>query len=307
MATLREHRAFLQKERLELINLLESIGGHPYVSMAYKSKLEEVEKQIRELPPLGQKEARTTLYFSGGPVVGSEGIDSLFASNVLSPFQNMVMEDYSSRVNGRSNGKRGKVKNANESRLLLVGLPRGSFGLELVKAENETLLDEMQLGETLAYITELVAASAKNDENFAEYLDKTDPRVINSLKDFLKVIANNKAGIRLLTGDFTCELSPRQAKSAYNRVSQTYAEKKSIRMEGIFKGALLESRKFDFNDQNGYKITGVIDHELNDTKITYFNTSFTNKKCVAVMDEYTITYKNNRKSRRYILKDLIII
>ena len=157
MATLREHRAFLQKERLELINLLESIGGHPYVSMAYKSKLEEVEKQIRELPPLGQKEARTTLYFSGGPVVGSEGIDSLFASNVLSPFQNMVMEDYSSRVNGRSNGKRGKVKNANESRLLLVGLPRGSFGLELVKAENETLLDEMQLGETLAYITELVA------------------------------------------------------------------------------------------------------------------------------------------------------
>ncbi|WP_418391365.1 hypothetical protein, partial [Akkermansia sp.] len=253
MATLREHRAFLQKERLELINLLESIGGHPYVSMAYKSKLEEVEKQIRELPPLGQKEARTTLYFSGGPVVGSEGIDSLFASNVLSPFQNMVMEDYSSRVNGRSNGKRGKVKNANESRLLLVGLPRGSFGLELVKAENETLLDEMQLGETLAYITELVAASAKNDENFAEYLDKTDPRVINSLKDFLKVIANNKAGIRLLTGDFTCELSPRQAKSAYNRVSQTYAEKKSIRMEGIFKGALLESRKFDFNDQNGYK------------------------------------------------------
>ena len=65
MATLREHRAFLQKERLELINLLESIGGHPYVSMAYKSKLEEVEKQIRELPPLGQKEARTTLYFSG--------------------------------------------------------------------------------------------------------------------------------------------------------------------------------------------------------------------------------------------------
>lgn len=78
-------------------------------------------------------------------------------------------------------------------------------------------------------------------------------------------------------------------------------------MEGIFKGALLESRKFDFNDQNGYKITGVIDHELNDTKITYFNTSFTNKKCVAVMDEYTITYKNNRKSIRYILKDLIII
>lgn len=39
----------------------------------------------------------------------------------------------------------------------------------------------------------------------------------------------------MLTGDFTCELSPRQAKSAYNRVSQTYAEKNQLEWKAFLK------------------------------------------------------------------------
>ena len=126
--------------------------------------------------PLGSKEAKAVLFFSGGPVQGSIGIDASFTGRVLEPFQSMVMADYADRWHGTV-GSRGRRFGEEDSRLLLTALPRGSFGLELSRAEQDELFTEDQLADTLAHVTKLVESSARSDEDFAAELDQTEPRV----------------------------------------------------------------------------------------------------------------------------------
>ena len=122
----RSQREFLKVQLLETKRLLELVGDHPVMSVAYAEREAELEEQIAALP-LGSREARTVLLFSGEPVQGSQGIDASFAGRVLEPFQSMVMADYADRWHGTV-GSRGRRIGEGELRLLLTALPRGSFG-----------------------------------------------------------------------------------------------------------------------------------------------------------------------------------
>src|SRR5439155_27231612 len=108
-----------------------------------------------------------------------------------------------------------------QSRLLLTGLPRGSFGLELTRADNAELFEEGQLADALAHVTKLVEASARSDEDFAAELNETAPRVVQNLRELLEVIAKGKAGLRLESGDFRCRMNPIESSEAFNRVAAT--------------------------------------------------------------------------------------
>ena len=138
--TTRAHREFLKVQLLETQRLKEMVGDHPLMSVSFTEREQELREKIEALP-LGNKEARTILFFSGEPVQGSIGIDASFAGRVLEPFQSMVMADYADRWHGVV-GSRGRRPGEAQSRLLLTGLPRGSFGLELARADNDELFDE---------------------------------------------------------------------------------------------------------------------------------------------------------------------
>jgi len=60
-------------------------GRHPLMSVAFAEREEELRPMLSALP-LGSKEARTVLFFSGELVPGAMGIDASFAGRVLEPF-----------------------------------------------------------------------------------------------------------------------------------------------------------------------------------------------------------------------------
>lgn len=189
--TTRAEREFLKVQLLDTRRLRELAGQHPLMSVALAERERELQKKIAALP-LGNKEARTILFFSGEPVQGSMGIDASFAGRMLEPFQRMVMADYADRWHGVV-GSRGRRHGEAQSRLLLTGLPRGSFGLELARADSDELFDEGHLADTLAHVTKLVESAGRSDEDFAAELNETAPRVIQNLRAFLEVVANGKA------------------------------------------------------------------------------------------------------------------
>ena len=118
--TSRSQREFLKVQLLETRRLKEMAGGHPLMSVAFAEREEELNQQLSELP-YGLLEARSVLFFSGEPVLGSVGIDAGFAARVLEPFQNMVMADYADRWHGVV-GSRGRRTGETQSRLLLTGV-----------------------------------------------------------------------------------------------------------------------------------------------------------------------------------------
>jgi hypothetical protein len=280
----------------------EMAAGHPLMAPAFEEREKELQAQIDALP-LGEKEARAILFFSGEPVQGSMGIDVTFASGVLDPFQSMVMADYADRWHGVVGTRGPRVGEAN-SRLLLTALPRGSFGLELTRAESDELFEEDQLADTLAHITKLVESAATSDEEFATELNDTAPRVIQKLRSFLEVVSKGKAGLRMETGDYRCTMDPIRATEAYNRVAGTVETTVEIKIKGVFKGVLLESWRFDFLNEDGHKISGKIDENLTPEQIAKLSAEFFNQRCLAILDKTTVVFKNGRERTTHVLKDL---
>ena len=300
--TTRAQRDFLKVQLVDTQHLLEIAGQHPLMSVALEERQRELKEKISALP-LGNKEARTVLFFSGDPVQGSVGIDASFAGRVLEPFQSMVMADYADRWHGVV-GSRGRRSGEADSRLLLTALPRGSFGLELTRADNDELFEEDQLADTLAHVTKLVDSSAKSDEDFAAELDETAPRVIQNLRQFLEVVAKGKAGLRLETGDYRCSMSPVEANEAFNRVAGTITNDETVSVPGIFKGVLLESWKFNFVTEESHLLAGKIDENLTEEQVIALNLEFFNKRCLASLLKITVLFKNGRVRTTYILEGL---
>jgi hypothetical protein len=303
--TTRGERDFLRVQLLDTQRLLELSNQHPLMSVALKERERELKEKIAALP-LGSKEARTVLFFSGEPVQGSFGIDASFAGRVLEPFQNMVMADFSDRWHGVV-GSRGRRFGEANSRLLLTALPRGSFGLELARAENGELFEEDQLADTLAHVTKLVESSARSDEDFAAELDETAPRVIQNLRQFLEVVAKGNAGLRLESGDYRCSMSPIEANEAFNRVAGTITSDEMIRMPGVLKGVLLESWKFDFVTVENHRIGGKIDENLTQDDVAALNREFFNEQCAATLLKTTVLFKNGRVRTTYTLRGLEVL
>lgn len=297
--TTRGQRDFLKVQLLETQRLKGMAGDHPLMSVAFAERERELSDQIAAIP-LGSKESRAVLFFSGEPVHGSIGIDASFASRVLEPFQNMVMADYADRWHGRV-GDRGRRHGEAQSRLMLTGLPRGSFGLELARAENDDLFVDGELADTLAHVTRLVDAAARSDEDFAAELDETAPRVVQNLRAFLDVIAKGKAGLRLESGDFRCEMSPVQASDAFNRVAETTASDETVTLSGILKGVLLESWEFDFSSNENEVIAGKIDDSVTEEQVIAFNRKFFNQQCRATLVKTTVVFRNGRVRTTYRL------
>ena len=300
--TTRAQREFLKVQLIETQRLKEMVGDHPLMSVSFAEREQELKEKITVLP-LGNKEARTILFFSGEPVQGSVGIDASFAGRVLEPFQNMVMADYADRWHGVV-GSRGRRPGEAQSRLLLTGLPRGSFGLELTRADNDELFEEGQLADTLAHVTRLVEAAARSDEDFAAELDETAPRVIQNLREFLGVMAKGKAGLRLESGDFRCTMNPIEANDAFNRVADTITTEEPVKISGVFKGVLLESWKFDFVTDDSHSVGGKIDENLTEEQVIALNREFFNERCLASLLKTTVLFKNGRVRTTHILKGL---
>jgi len=300
--TTRGQREFLKVQLLDTQRMLSLASGHPVMSAAFSERERDLKEQIEAIP-LGSKESRAILFFTGEPVVGSLGIDAVFASRVIEPFQKMVMADYANRWHGKV-GNRGRRHGEASSRLLLSGLPRGSFGLELTRGANDDLFVEHELADTITHVTRLVDASVRSDEDFAAELDHAAPRVVQNLKSFLEVIAKGKAGLRLESGDLRSVMSPTQAADAFNRVSETTTHETTETVTGLLKGVLLESWEFNFSTDDGASIAGKIGQELSEEQVIEFDRKYFNDRCLATLEKTTVVFKNGRSRVSYKLANI---
>lgn len=302
--SIRSEREFLKAQVVETDRLLESVRDHPLMPIGLRQRKEKLEEKLKGLPA-SSREPRTVLFFTGEPVVGSLGIDAHFAGRVLAPFQNMVMSDYAYRWHGVL-GSRGRRSGERASRLLLSGLPRGSFGLELSGADTAAGVEEDsdRLAETLAHVTRLVESAGRSDEDFAIALEEPPARVLQNLRDFLHVVADGRAGLRMESRDFRCTLNSAEAQDAYERVSDTVTEDVDVEEHGVFKGLLLESRRFEFLNGAGRKISGRLDDGLTIERAGEMAGVYFDKPCIALLRKAIVSVKNGCEQTHYSLKGL---
>jgi hypothetical protein len=292
-------RHFLQKDLLEMDRLIDLSGDDPITGAALAKRRQSLAKELEASAPAAPARPRTVLFFAGPPVLGTQGIDAQFATSALHPFLEMVKTQYSAQKHGRV-GARGPRRDEAEARLLLTGLPRGSFGLELSQPQAMDFVSSEQLSDVLVRLTEVIASAGQSDENFAVALDKIEPRVLPRLKDFLEVVATQNAYLQVQSGDLTIALDADHVAHACERVGAAKTSDKQVTIHGTFRGATLDSWRFDFRTTEGKTISGRIADEVSDAEVEGM-LRLTNHPSRAVFKETTITTRDGAQRTRHEL------
>ena len=163
--------------------------------------------KMGEVEVLDSHRAAVGLFFSGGPVIGSLGIDASFAAKTVSLFQEMVTKQFALEEVGDM-GRRGPVAMQPNSDLIVTNVVRGSVGLLLEEAAQTDAFADTQLKVVIDRVVETVSAAAAQDgEEFEQALERMDPRFLSSLGQFFEVLDEKKAVVRVVEEEREVELS----------------------------------------------------------------------------------------------------
>lgn len=282
--------------------LLEMVLDHPLMSEGLAERLSLLKQELENLPK-ESFEPRIQLLFSGNAVVGSQGIKSTFVSKTLTPFQEMVKTQVALLRFGKV-GKRGQAKKGANTELYLTALPVGSFGVELSQLESNDLFDSMDVSKAMKEVMTLVVNSATDDETFEANIERTPKRNLTNLKKFLQEIADENSVLKMESGELGIELPKEKIVEAFQRVSATIDEETELVINGIFRGLLLDSGKFEIQDEEGKRISGFISEEIEEEQLIEYDKTFLNSNCIIHLRVHKTKFKTGNEKIDYELLEI---
>lgn len=282
--------------------LLEMVLDHPLMSEGLAERLSLLKQELESLPK-ESFEPRIQLLFSGNAVVGSQGIKSTFVSKTLTPFQEMVKTQVALVRFGKV-GKRGQAKKGANTELYLTALPVGSFGVELSQLESNDLFDSMDVSKAMKDVMTLVVNSATDDETFEASIEQTPKRNLTNLKKFLQEITDENSVLKMESGELGIELPKEKIVEAFQRVSATIDEETELIIKGIFRGLLLDSGKFEIQDEEGKRISGFISEEIEEDQLVEYDKTFLNSNCIIHLRVHKTKFKTGNEKTDYELLEI---
>jgi hypothetical protein len=172
--------------------------GH--TQFAYRKGL--LEDQLAKLDQQVDRHAQLGVFFGGGPVQGSRGIDADFAGRAIEELQELITKRYSEQEGVLK--QNGRLPLANQSKMLITNIVRGSVGFVLEEAGESA---QAQLVDTpLRVVVDEVAdifsrIGAVDEATFDDAAAAMDQRVLGSLRDFFKLLDDQHATLRIVSGD----------------------------------------------------------------------------------------------------------
>ncbi len=246
MNTQERHRLLAEKKSLErmLANLPES---SVIDRMSLEARKAEVEKALAAVPASAREPARARLTFRGKPIVGSHGMFAEFGAKAINAFADAVAAIGASRTTAL--GTRGALPNREEYQLLITGTALGSFGFELEEApKHGELFPELSLvDQAIEQTRRIMEASLGTDDDLTEAITDADPRAVEALRGFLKVLSDQEAVCVL---EFKEEIfrfaDVGQVRRSEGRLRQDNIHQEEKSLSGQFLGVLPHRRTFEF-------------------------------------------------------------
>ena len=210
---------------------------------ALRSELENVQRMPSHKAAVG-------LFFAGGPVVGSRGIDADFAGKAVSLFQDLVAKQLASEEAGEL-GRRGPVPLRSAADLLITNVVRGSVGIVLEEADMTDTFVDTELKTVVDHVLDTIsAAAAPAQEDFEALLESMDPRFLRSLSELFGQMEDRQAVVRFVEDERELDLDRAAILRARERASAAQIDDDDIQMSGrLF--LLPTARRFELNRGDG--------------------------------------------------------
>lgn len=247
---------------------------------------------------LKDNSASVALFFGGKPVLGSKGIAAEFAGTALEQFQNLIAKTFATNEVGEL-GARGKIPFKAQSKLMVTGLARGSFGFVLDEMSEQIEMESSELTHIIDKATHLLRDTAAQDEAvFESLLEDLDSRTLLALRDFFSNLDSNKATLRVVEKDLDIILDNSAIHRGKIRTEAISIEEKTTEIEGVLVGFLPEHKKFEIRDELGNIIYGSATTESVD-QFEKANEVVIGKQCLVKVTIKTVS-PLNRPSREVV-------
>lgn len=292
----------LKAQILDTERMLEMVIDHPIMAEGFKEKINELRDELEKIPKQAF-EPKIQLLFSGNSVIGSQGIKSSFVAKTVNPFQEMVKTQAALVRFGRV-GKRGRAKNGAFSELFLTALPVGSFGVELSQLETFDLFDSIDVSNAIKEVMVLIESSAIDDDTFEKIISNVPKRNLTNLKKLLEEVAQNNSILKMESNEIGIEISVEKVKEAFIRVAEANDVENQLVFLGVFRGILLDSGRFEIQDEQGKKLSGFISPDLSEEELISYDQNFLNQECQITLIEHKTTFKTGNEKIEYELVEI---
>jgi hypothetical protein len=226
----------------------------------FERRLRELDDELRVLGNIDEKLASAALFFSGPKVIGSRGIEADFAGDTLEKFQDLVSKRFARRELGLP-GARGPVAARGDSKLMVTGVTRGSFGFVLEEVNDQQQITRTQLHEVVSDVVDLIAQiSDPIEEVFLEAVADIDSRSLGATRALFSTLSSAQASMRIVEGAREISLGRDEIQRAKERTEGLeVSERDNIQMSGLLYGLLPAHRRFEFVvDETGENFSGRV-------------------------------------------------
>lgn len=261
-----EDRQHLLAERTFLQRLLAKTPAAARLTrMSDEARLRKVEAQLAALPANEQAPARARLTFEGVPVIRSHGIFADFSMKAVNSFTDAVATVAASL--SAPLAATGPIPHRDQNQLLITNTAVGSFGFELeeYRAEDQLPLeDSSPVAIALERTQALLQSTLGDDEALADMASETDPRALDKVRTFLKVLSDNGAVCALQYGSQRVRFTDvGQVSRSLARLAADNLQESEEQLHGEFVGMLPNSRSFEFKlADDGQIIRGKLSARL---------------------------------------------
>jgi hypothetical protein len=229
----------------------------------YSYRKEEIEEELRALGNRLDHHAEIGVFFGGGPVQGSRGINADFAGKALDGLQALITKRFSEVEFGQLK-QRGRLPYMDRSKMLLTGVVRGSIGFVLEEASDSGALVNTPLRGIVNEVSDILSRVGSEDEAlFDEAAATLDQRILGSLKQFFVMMDEQQATLRIVNGNRDFLLDRHAISLARTRVQEIEIDEQGESLIGTLY-LLPASRKFELvTNINGVATTlaGTVSHE----------------------------------------------
>lgn len=265
----------LQAELSSLTELIsQSIElGDPMSEYQLSKRKQTFEQELSTLLSAREKKASIALFFGGKPVLGSRGISSAFAGQMLDHFQDLVARTFAKAELGILGG-RGRIPMRDASNLMVTEIVKGSFGFVLDELSNQDEIEETALKKIVEEVATVIERTASpNELDFEEVAETLDSRMLIALKEFFIILDSAEATIRIVEdlADFT--LDQQSIHRARIRTESTLIDESDLTLEGVLVGFLPEHKKFELRIDASHVVYGSVSKEGTEQYASFMSSS----------------------------------
>lgn len=250
----------LLADRAAVADLLASMSTEDTLGrMSFENRLNDIDDQLAAIEADTDTIGSVALMFGGSPVAGSRSIDVNFSTQIIGAFQDLVTKRIAHEEYGKL-GSRGRVPLRSSTSLAITDLVRGSVGFVLEEDAQNFQVADSAVKIAIDDVTRVIASIAAEDvDEFERAVESLDRRLLVSLRDFFRVLDDERATLRIIENDRDESLDSISIVRGRLRVDATeISDTESENIVGELLGLLPDSKKFEMRLANGEIIKGTV-------------------------------------------------